>query len=162
MSVPSVDEEAWSALEPGTAHPLQRLRAVRHLRDAGVNAGVLMAPVVPGFTTDPAKLEATVKAIADHGAAFMGANVLYLKGGTRDHFMGFLAAAYPHFVERYNRLYAGAYAPRGYISAVRGMIDALQERYHVRQRASRMTVRPRTPERAEEPSAEQAAFEWEV
>ena len=38
------------ALEPGTAHPLQRLRAVRQLRDAGVNAGVLMAPVVPGFT----------------------------------------------------------------------------------------------------------------
>src|SRR5215203_6248750 len=29
MSVPSVDEEAWRALEPGTAHPLQRLKAVR-------------------------------------------------------------------------------------------------------------------------------------
>ena len=39
-----------AALEPGTAHPLQRLRAVRQLRDAGVNVGVLMAPVVPGFT----------------------------------------------------------------------------------------------------------------
>src|SRR5215207_10920510 len=26
MSVPSVDEEAWRALEPGTAHPLQRLK----------------------------------------------------------------------------------------------------------------------------------------
>ena len=50
MSVPTVDEDAWGALEPGTAHPLQRLRAVRQLRDAGVNAGVLMAPVVPGFT----------------------------------------------------------------------------------------------------------------
>ena len=44
MSVPTVDEEAWRALEPGTAHPLQRLRAVRQLRDAGVNVGVLMAP----------------------------------------------------------------------------------------------------------------------
>ena len=29
MSVPTVDEDAWAALEPGTAHPLQRLRAVR-------------------------------------------------------------------------------------------------------------------------------------
>ena len=69
------------------------------LRDAGVNAGVLMAPVVPGFTTQPAKLEATIKAIADHGAAFMGANVMYLKGGTKDHFMGFLAKEFPHMVE---------------------------------------------------------------
>jgi len=29
MSVPTVDEDAWRILEPGTAHPLQRLRAVR-------------------------------------------------------------------------------------------------------------------------------------
>jgi DNA repair photolyase len=98
LSVPSIDDDAWRALEPGTAHPLQRLRAVRTLRDAGVNAGVLMAPVVPGFTTQPAKLEATIKAIADHGAAFMGANLMYLKGGTKDHFMGFLAKEFPHMV----------------------------------------------------------------
>src|SRR5690349_12056079 len=44
LSVPTVDEDAWRALEPGTAHPLQRLRAVRTLREVGVNAGVLMAP----------------------------------------------------------------------------------------------------------------------
>ena len=54
-----------------------------------------MAPVVPGFTTQPSKLEATIKACADHGAAFVGANLLYLKGGTKDHFMGFLAARLP-------------------------------------------------------------------
>src|SRR5262249_56593251 len=39
MSVPTVDEHAWELLEPGTAHPLQRLRAVRELVDAGVYAG---------------------------------------------------------------------------------------------------------------------------
>jgi DNA repair photolyase len=134
MSVPTVDDAAWRALEPGTAHPLQRLRAVRTLRDAGVNAGVLMAPVVPGFTTQPALLEATIRAIADHGAAFMGANIMYLKGGTRDHFMGFLAAEFPHLVEGYNRLYAGAYAKPEYITGVRGMISVLQDRYDLRRR----------------------------
>src|SRR5205085_10537324 len=111
LSVPTVDEDAWRALEPGTAHPLQRLRAVRTLRDAGINAGVLMAPVVPGFTTQPSKLEATIKACAEHGAAFMGANLLYLKGGTKDHFMGFLAQAHPALVDGYQRLFAGAYVP---------------------------------------------------
>jgi DNA repair photolyase len=98
MSVPTVDEDAWSALEPGTAHPLQRLRAVRELRKAGVNAGVLMAPVVPGFTTQRHRLEATIRAVAEHGAAFMGANVLYLKGGTKDHLMSFLKKESPHLV----------------------------------------------------------------
>jgi DNA repair photolyase len=129
MSVPTVDEQAWAALEPGTAHPLQRLRAVRRLRDAGVNAGVLMAPVVPGFTTERSRLEATIRAIADHGAAFLGANVLHLKDGTRDHFMGFLRKDYPHLVEGYERLYRGAYAPDAYTTAVRDVVGVLRERY---------------------------------
>jgi len=165
MSVPTVDEHAWRSLEPGTAHPLQRLRAVRQLRDAGVNAGVLMAPVVPGFTTQPAKLEATIKAIADHGAAFMGANLMYLKGGTKDHFLGFLAKDFPQMLDAYNRLYAGAYAPNDYVKAVRAMIDALQQRYDLRRR------RPRNdeslPQEAdyseledEKAAPEQAAFSW--
>src|SRR6266436_1513858 len=85
MSVPTVDEDAWRTLEPGTAHPLQRLRAVRELVDAGVRAGVLMNPIVPGISSKPAMLERTVKAIADHGARFIGCNVMFLEGGTRDH-----------------------------------------------------------------------------
>jgi DNA repair photolyase len=136
ISVPTVHEEAWTALEPGTAHPLQRLRALRQLREAGVHAGVLMAPVVPGFTTQRDRLEATVRAVADHGAAFMGANLMYLKGGTRDHFMGFLEAEFPHMIEGYNRLYAGAYASGPYVAAVRDMIAALQKKYHVGRRGT--------------------------
>jgi DNA repair photolyase len=165
MSVPTVDEDAWRALEPGTAPPLQRLRAVRQLRDAGVNAGVLMAPVVPGFTTQPARLEATIKAIADHGAAFMGANLLYLKGGTKDHFMGFLQQQFPHLVDSYDRLYAGAYAKNDYVKAVRGMIDVLQQRYEVRARRSRSEESvPKERDQApyeEKAAPEQAALTFE-
>jgi DNA repair photolyase len=165
MSVPTIDEDAWRSLEPGTAHPLQRLRAVRTLRDAGVNAGVLMAPVVPGFTTHPAKLEATIKAIADHGAAFMGANLLYLKGGTKDHFFGFLQKEFPHMVEGYGALYAGAYAPNSYVSAVRSMIDALQQRYDLRRRMPRNDESlPQEPQDVttehEKAAVQQAAFSW--
>jgi DNA repair photolyase len=159
LSVPTVDEDAWRALEPGTAHPLQRLRAVRTLRAAGINAGVLMAPVVPGFTTQTSKLDATIKAIADHGAAFMGANVLYLKGGTRDHFMGFLAHAYPHLVESYERLYAGAYASSEYTSTVRALVDLLQKRHHVNRRTRTVTVpEPEDEEAPAEP--DQRDFSW--
>ena len=159
ISVPTVDEDAWRALEPGTAHPLQRLRAVRALRDAGINAGVLMAPVVPGFTTQTARLEATIKAVAEHGAAFLGANVLYLKGGTRDHFMGFLARDFPQLVNSYRRLYAGAYATREYVATVRSLVDTLQSRYDFNRRDTLMLTAE--PEEALAPAeAEQADFEW--
>ena len=79
ISVPCVDEDVWRALEPGTAHPLQRLRAVRELVDAGMHAGVLMDPIVPGISSKPALIERTVKADADHGARFVGSNVMHLK-----------------------------------------------------------------------------------
>src|SRR6187401_2805044 len=120
ISVPSVDEDAWKRLEPGTAHPLQRLRAVRTLTQAGVRAGVLMAPVVPGITTSKRVLESTISAIAAHGAAFVGANVLHLEGGTRDHFFEFLGREYPHLVDGYQRLYANGAkrVPREYAKAV--------------------------------------------
>lgn len=142
VSIPTVDEAAWSALEPGTAHPLQRLRAVRTLREAGVRAGVLMMPVVPGFTTQPSKLDATIKAIADHDAAFLGANVMYLKGGTKDHFMDFLAREFPHMVEGYGRLYAGAYATPAYVTEVRRMVDMFKARHGMTSKTRELEYEP--------------------
>jgi DNA repair photolyase len=129
MSVPTVDEHAWELLEPGTAHPLQRLRAVRELVDAGINAGVLMNPIVPGFSSSRAKLERTVKAIADHGARFVGCNVMFLEDGTRAHFMRFLETEFPSWVPKYERLYQKKYAPEDYRKQVQGMIRLLQERH---------------------------------
>jgi DNA repair photolyase len=157
VSVPTVDEDAWRALEPGTAHPLQRLRAVRELRTAGVKAGVLMMPVVPGFTTQPSKLDATVKAIADHDAAFLGANVMYLKGGTKDHFMGFLADAFPNMVASYSRLYAGAYAKPEYVREVKALIEMFKQRHGISGNARYENAEP---DEAVRPIDSQPSFEW--
>jgi DNA repair photolyase len=134
MSVPTVDEDAWRTLEPGTAHPLQRLRAVRELVDAGVNAGVLMAPIVPGFSSSRSKLERTVKAIADHGARFVGCNVMYLQDGTRTHFLGFIAREFPSMLPRFTKLYQKKYPPEAYRNEVKAMVRVLQDRYGVIQR----------------------------
>ena len=129
ISVPCVDEDVWRALEPGTAHPMQRLRAVRELVDAGIHAGVLMAPIVPGISSRPALLERTVKAAADHGARFVGANVMHLEGGTRDHFMRWLEAERPELVDGYRTLYASKYAPKAYREQVTKVLDGLRTKY---------------------------------
>ena len=131
ISVPCVDEDVWRALEPGTAHPLQRLRAVRELVDAGVHAGVLMAPIVPGISSKPALLEQTVKAAVDHGARFVGANVMHLEGGTRDHFMRWLEAEHPELVDGYGKLYASKYAPKAYREHVSKVLTVFRKKYAV-------------------------------
>jgi DNA repair photolyase len=153
MSVPTVDEAAWRVLEPGTAHPLQRLRAVRDLVDAGVNAGVLMAPIVPGFSSSPAQLESTVKAIADHGARFVGCNVMYLQDGTRTHFMGFIAREFPAMTAGFEKLYTKKYPPDAYRKEVQGMVKVLQSRYGLNGRES-----PPEPEPPEVAEPEQVGF----
>jgi DNA repair photolyase len=158
MSVPTVDDEAWRILEPGTAHPLQRLRAVRELVDAGIHAGVLMAPIVPGFSSSRAKLERTVKAIADHGAKFVGCNVMYLQDGTRTHFMKFIEREFPAMRPRFERLYAKKYPPDAYRKEVQAMVRVLQARYGL---GGRVEAGHDTGSRAEEPAEpEQVGFVW--
>ena len=156
MSVPTVDEDAWRILEPGTAHPLQRLRAVRELVDAGITAGVLMAPIVPGFSSSRAKLERTIKAIADHGARFVGCNVMYLQDGTRTHFMKFIEREFPAMLPRFERLYAKKYPPETYRKEVQGMVRVLQERYGLNKRED--ASKPR--EVVGKPEATQVGFAW--
>jgi DNA repair photolyase len=153
MSVPTVDDDAWRSLEPGTAHPLQRLRAVRQLIDAGIDAGVLMAPIVPGFTSSRTKLERTIKAIADHGARFVGCSVMHLQGGTRSHFLNFISREFPAMLPRLERLYASDYAPAEYRQEAQGMVRVLQNRYGL---APRATSSPQSEE--VEPEAEQVGF----
>jgi len=157
MSVPTVDEDAWRQLEPGTAHPLQRLRAVRALVDAGVNAGVLMAPIVPGFSTARHKLERTIKAIADHGARFVGCNVMYLQDGTRDHFMGFIDREFPAMRPRFEKLYVKKYPPEAYRKEVQSMVRVLQDRYGLRQRKEADAEHSSA---AASLDSEQVAFAW--
>ena len=157
VSVPTVDEDAWRMLEPGTAHPMQRLRAVRELADAGIRAGVLMNPIVPGLTSQPAKMERTVKAIADHGAAFLGTNVLFLKDGTRVHFMAFLEKHFPDLSKKYQRLYRGAYADAAYARQVKGLVKVLQKKHGISKRDEDKTE---TPGEVDSPGTQQAVFAW--
>ncbi|HMD36478.1 MAG TPA: radical SAM protein, partial [Vicinamibacterales bacterium] len=157
MSVPTVDEDAWRILEPGTAHPLQRLRAVRELRDAGVNVGVLMAPIVPGFSSSRSRIERTVKAIADHGARFVGCNVMYLQDGTRTHFLKFIEREFPAMLPRFEGLYAKKYPPEEYRKQVQGMVRALQQRYGITRRED---ADEREKPDAVQHEAEQVGFAW--
>ncbi|HZS34478.1 MAG TPA: radical SAM protein [Methylomirabilota bacterium] len=129
VSITTLDRDRWRRLEPGTAPPGQRLRAVAALAAAGIPVGVLLAPIVPGLTTDRANLEAVVAAAADHGAGFLGARVLHLEPGVREHFEQFLKEEAPDLLSLYARLYPRAYAPAGVERTRREAVAELRSRY---------------------------------
>ena len=87
FSVPTLDDEIWRTTEPGTAPPRQRLRALKALVDAGVKASVGMAPILPGLSDRPELLADVVRAAREAGATGIWANLLYLRPGTREHFL---------------------------------------------------------------------------
>jgi len=127
FSVPTLDEEVWRKTEPGTPPPRQRLRAVRTLVDAGIKAGVGMAPLLPGISDHPDQLRAVVEAAREAGATGIWANVLYLKPGTREHFLAELARDWPEHAERYEQLYAQrAYLPAAQTTQVKKLVTRLK------------------------------------
>ncbi|MDQ3691264.1 MAG: radical SAM protein [Chloroflexota bacterium] len=105
ISVATLDELISRRLEPGVAPPRQRLRAIRLLTDAGIAAGVALAPVLPGITDAPAALAAVLRAARDAGATHAWSNVLNLRAGTREHFLGVLEREWPDELNRYLDLY---------------------------------------------------------
>ena len=129
VSVPCSDEAVTARLEPGTAPPRQRLRAVRELLDAGVNAGVLMSPIVPGISSKPALIERTIVDAAQAGVPVVGSNVMHLQGGTRDHFVAWLTQEHPELVEGYRRLYVRDYAPASYCNEVKKVVSQARTKH---------------------------------
>src|SRR3954453_18248926 len=146
FSIPTVDDDVWRKTEPSTAHPRQRLKAVKQLVDAGIKAGVGMAPILPGISDRPEQLREVVKAARDAGATGVWTNILFLRPGTREHFLEHLAEDWPELVPLYDELYAGrAYLPAAQAKPVKAQVAALAREFQVRDRR-RTPLHPSAPE----------------
>ena len=146
FSVPTLDRDVWRSTEPGTAPPRQRLRALSQLVEAGIEANVGMAPILPGLSDRPDQLAAVVKAARAAGATGIWANLLYLAPGTKEHFLEALAHDWPEQLERYEALYArSAYLPRTKLDPVRQQVRMLARAHGVRDRRTAPLKPPPEP-----------------
>ncbi len=113
LSIPTMDEKPWRASEPHTPSPKARMEAVAELNRAGIPAGILVAPLMPGINDDPRQVERILEAAGEAGATGVSGIALHLRGEVRGIYMEWLRAYRPDLVPRYEALYArGAYAPR--------------------------------------------------
>ncbi len=133
ITITTLDAGLARLLEPRAPRPDLRLQALRRLSAAGVDVGVICAPVLPGITDAPARLEELVRAAADAGARHIYANPLFLKPCSAAVFLPFLEREFPHLVEDYGRRFAGkAFVSAAYRKRISELVARLRERYGIR------------------------------
>ncbi len=146
ISLTTLDVELIRALEVRSPMPAVRLRALAKLTAAGVNAGLLVAPVLPGITDDLPHLDALFAAARDAGARFVHASPLRLYPAIKERFLPVLAERFPHLAARYRRAYAGrGAAPRQYAAALSRRIEKLQLKHGFAVRGMRNRYEKRMP-----------------
>jgi len=137
LSIPTLDEKAWRASEPHTPHPRKRIEAVAELTRAGIPAGVLIAPLMPGINDSPEQVEKILELCTEAGATSIGGIPLHLRGEVRDVFMEWLRSYRSDLVPHYEELYArGAYVSKAERERISGLLRRGPGRRRVRGRRS--------------------------
>ncbi len=137
FSIGTLDERAWRATEPGAPHPQRRVDAIRTLTDAGIEVGVLIAPILPGMSDSRAQLTEVIDAVVDAGASSVTALALHLRPGVREHFLRWLSTYDSELHARYLAAYVDGStidaAYRQWLSATtRSIIDSAVRRRRAR------------------------------
>jgi len=146
LSIGTLDEEVWKATEPGTPHPRRRVEAVRRLNDAGIPTGVLVAPIIPGWSDGPDQLRAVATACVEAGAVAVTPIALHLRRGVKEHFLAFLEEARSDLHTELSRRYVrSAYLPRVEQQVIEDRVRDVVGPVHRRRRFGDDVGHPRDP-----------------
>ncbi len=128
VSLATLDARLARRLELRSPVPSARIRALARLSAAGIQAGLLIAPIVPGVTDDRGALLALMTAAKEAGAGYVIGSALRLGPAARQRFLPHLAEEFPELAERYRRHYGDREGVnREYQDALTRRLDRLQE-----------------------------------
>jgi len=127
ISLTTVDAALARRLEPRSPAPHARLRALSKLRRAGIDAGLLAAPIVPLLTDGRAALRALFVAASAAGARYVVGHALRLGPAARSRFLPHVLQEFPELAERYRAHFAThASASHDYRRALSRRLRALR------------------------------------
>jgi DNA repair photolyase len=132
ITITTLKADLARMLEPRAPRPDLRLEAVQKLNQAGLAAGVICAPVLPGITDSPRDLEALVRATAEAGGKYIFANSLFLKPCSAAVFLPFLEKEFPQLVESYRQRYKDrAFLSASYRKPLSQLMARLRQKYGI-------------------------------
>ncbi len=130
LTITTLDTKLARILEPRAPRPDLRLEVIRKLTEAGISAGVIVAPVMPGISDSPQQLDALVKAAKQAGARYIFANALFLKPCSEAIFMPWLEKEFPALAGKYRERYGlRAFLPKAYRKRLSSLMAALRRKH---------------------------------
>ena len=138
VTITTLDIQLARILEPRAPRPDLRLDTVRKLNQAGIDAGVICAPVLPEITDRPGDLENLVSATAEAGGKYIYANPLFLKPCSAAVFLPFLEKEFPSLVDKYRRRFESrAFVSPAYRRRISELMKLLRRKYGFQNRYER-------------------------
>src|SRR6516225_3484683 len=133
LTVTTVNSRLARILEPRAPSPDLRLKAVSTLVQAGLNAGVICAPVLPGITDSPTALEKLVKAAKEAGGKYIYANALFLKPCSASVFLPFLEKEFPQLVPEYRKRFGErSFVSKAYAKRLSELMASLRKKHGIK------------------------------
>ena len=130
ITVTTTDRKLARILEPRAPRPDLRLKALAEIRRAGIRAGVMCSPLMPGITDSRSSIESVARAAAEAGACFLFAGALFLKPCSLPTFFDFVREHFPQFLTSYRQRYASsAFVSAEYRTRIRNLVDSIRDRY---------------------------------
>lgn len=135
FTVTTMDARLARVLEPRAPRPDLRMKTLARLRDAGIRAGVLCSPVMPGITDSRASIAAVARAAAAANANFFAAGALFLKPCSQPTFLKFVRENFPAQLAAYERRYgANAFVSAEYRQRIADLVGAICREYKLGKR----------------------------
>ncbi|HEY1422895.1 MAG TPA: radical SAM protein [Candidatus Acidoferrum sp.] len=130
MTITTLRPRLARMMEPRAPRPDLRLAAVRKLRDAGISAGVLASPLLPGITDREGELESLAAAAKEAGALWFSSGVLFLMPSSAKQFLPFLREKFPRLIRQYESWYSrNAYPPESYRQKVAARVSRIKSQF---------------------------------
>ena len=163
ISIASVDGPLLRRIEARSPAPHTRLRALKGLVDAGIHAGLLVAPIIPGITDSKDALGAIMAAGKAAGARYVVGSALRLGPAARTRFLPHLAEEFPELAARYQQRFGHSESPgKDYIDALSRRIHALQLAYGFPTDTDRSGRRRRQGYAPRKPPIPDSAMQWNL
>jgi DNA repair photolyase len=132
LTITSLNPKLARILEPRAPRPDLMLQALAKLSAAGLHAGVICAPVLPGITDSPAALDKLVRATKETGGKYISANSLFLKPCSVSIFLPFLEKEFPDLVASYSKRYADrSFVSKAYSKRLSDLMSSLRKKHGI-------------------------------